>query len=185
LTASKEAFLSKCFAVNLSAAKHFFYILKKIEWECGLECECECGGKDITISPKKQNRQYMDSKDFRRLFDLFHYQRARYPQKNAIVQKEDHRWVPYSTVQCIRQSEKLAAGLLNLGLKKGDCCALIAPAGSTHWLFLDLALQKIGVVVVPIHATATWQDMLYILKDASIKYCLYLFSVTSWTCFLN
>lgn len=113
----------------------------------------------------------MDSKDFRRLFDLLHYQAARYPQKNAIVQKEEHRWVPYATEQCIRQSQKLAAGLLNLGLKKGDCCALIAPAGSTHWLFLDLALQKIGVVVVPIHATATWQDMLFILKDAAIKYC--------------
>ncbi|MCB0643228.1 MAG: AMP-binding protein, partial [Phaeodactylibacter sp.] len=108
--------------------------------------------------------------DFRRLFDLLHYQLSRYPQKNCLAHKSNHKWARFSTKESLHEQQQLAAGLLNLGLKKGDTCALIAPSGSADWIFLDLAMQQVGIVVVPIHATATANDTIYILKDAQVKY---------------
>ena len=108
--------------------------------------------------------------DFRRLFDLLQYQLGRYPQKNCLSQRNGHRWERFSTKNGIERTQKLAAGLLSLGLKKGDRCALIAPSGSADWILLDLAMQQIGIIVVPIHSTSTPNDTIYILKDAQVKY---------------
>ena len=109
--------------------------------------------------------------DFRRLFDILHYQLARYPQKVALAHKQDRQWKTFSTQECIEQINHIAAGLLDLGLKKSEKIALIAHTGSAYWNFIDLAAQQIGGVVVPIHSTASRQHLTYILKDAHVKLC--------------
>jgi long-chain acyl-CoA synthetase len=109
--------------------------------------------------------------DFRRLFDIFHYQQARYPQKVALAHRVDHHWNTFSTQECITWINKISAGLLQLGLKKGDKAALIADTGSAWWNFLDIAMLQIGVVVVPLHDTTHPRDLEFILKDADVKYC--------------
>jgi long-chain acyl-CoA synthetase len=109
--------------------------------------------------------------DFRRLFDLLHYQLARYPQKVALAHKHNHRWQTYSTKASIEIINQASAGLMQEGLKKGDCAAIMTHQGSAIWNLLDFALQQIGVVVVPIHATIHARDMEYILKDAEVKCC--------------
>ncbi|MBK6902778.1 MAG: long-chain fatty acid--CoA ligase [Saprospirales bacterium] len=109
--------------------------------------------------------------DFHRLFDILPYQAAKYPQKVALAHKDHHTWKTYSTEESLREIALFSAGFLHLGLKKGDKAAIISHHGSATWNFLDLALQQIGVVVVPIHSNQSAPNIEYILRDAEAKYC--------------
>ncbi|MBR9919848.1 MAG: long-chain fatty acid--CoA ligase [Bacteroidetes bacterium] len=110
--------------------------------------------------------------DFRRLFDIPSYQLAKYPQKVALAELVDHHWKKYSTRDCIDNINAYAAGLLDLGVKKGDRIALLAFSGSATWVILDLAIQQIGAISVPIHGTAVSETIQYILKHSESKICL-------------
>ncbi len=109
--------------------------------------------------------------NFFRIFDLFHYQHFRYPNQKALVAKENEDWRSYSTEDCIKKIDQVSAGLLHLGLKKGDKVGIISQLGSPQWNFLDFGAQQIGIIVVPIHATVSEDELEYILKDADIKVC--------------
>ena len=109
--------------------------------------------------------------DFRRLFDLLHYQEARFPNKAALLERGDMDWQAWSTEACIRRMHEMSAGLLELGLKRGDRAGIYAPQGSPDWLLLDLAMQQIGVVVVPIHAGLSNEELAYMLKAARVRIC--------------
>jgi long-chain acyl-CoA synthetase len=110
--------------------------------------------------------------DYRRLFELFSYQEFRFPQKVALAQKKGLKWESYSTGECIAQINRVSAGLLELGLKKGDKVAIYAHLGSPKWNFLDLGMQQIGLVVVPIHSTVSEEHLLHILTEADIQLCV-------------
>ncbi|MCB0706089.1 MAG: long-chain fatty acid--CoA ligase [Saprospiraceae bacterium] len=110
--------------------------------------------------------------DFRRLFDIPAYQLTKYPQKVALADLVDHHWKTYSTQDCINEINSYSAGLLDLGVKKGDRIALLANNGSAIWMHLDLAIQQIGAVSVPIHGTALPETIQYILRHAEARICL-------------
>ena len=110
--------------------------------------------------------------DYRRLFELFPYQEFRFPQKVALAQKKGLNWEYYSTQECIALMNRVSAGLLELGFKKGDKAAIYAHIGSPKWNFIDLGMQQIGVVVVPIHSTVSEEHLLHILTEAEIRLCL-------------
>ena len=75
--------------------------------------------------------------DFRRLFDIFPYQQAKFPNKAALVEKQDLGWKKFSTQECIQQINRVSAGLLNLGLKRGEKIAIMTQLGSPRWNFID------------------------------------------------
>lgn len=109
--------------------------------------------------------------DFTRLFDLLPYQAQRYPQQVALAEKINGQWKKYSTEECLKKIDQLSIGFLQLGLKAGDSVGIMSAVGSPPWNFVDLALQQIGVIVVPIHAAIQPAQLTYILKDANIQYC--------------
>ncbi len=110
-------------------------------------------------------------KDFRRLFDILPYQAAKYPQAIAVAHRHLGRWQTFSTQDLLEQTQRTAAGLLDLGLKKGQKVAILANCGSAWWNILDMALHQIGAPIVPIHATASPFDLEFILKDSDALYC--------------
>ena len=110
--------------------------------------------------------------DFRRLFDILPYQQARFPQAVALAYRAGQQWETYSTNDCINEVNRVSAGLLQLGLKRGDKVAILAQGGSPRWVFLDFGMQQIGVVPVPIHATASREELAYILQEAEVLYCI-------------
>lgn len=110
--------------------------------------------------------------DFRRLFDILPYQESRFPNQVALASKAGLRWETYSTEACIRESNRVSAGLMDLGLKRGDKVAIIAPGGSPQWLFLDYGMQQAGIILVPIHAASSLEEVHYILQEAEVLYCV-------------
>ncbi len=110
--------------------------------------------------------------DFRRLFDIFPYQLAIFPQKIALAHREGSKWQKYNTEECLTQINKVSAGLLDLGLIRNDKVALIFDQGSAYWNFLDFGMQQIGVIAVPIHSVIGEKELEYILKDSEVKFCI-------------
>lgn len=109
--------------------------------------------------------------DFQRLFEILPYQLAKYPQKVALAHRDHHRWKSFSTLECIDEVNRYSSGFQKLGLKKGDSAAILSHFGNATWNFLDLGLQQIGTVVVPIHSNLSPDHIEYILRDAGAKYC--------------
>lgn len=110
--------------------------------------------------------------DFRRLFDIFQYQLIRYPQKIALAHQVAGEWIHFSTQDCIQDIERLSAGLLDAGVKKGDKVGLMFESGSAYFNLLDFAILKIGAISVPIHANIHRSDLEHILENASVKICI-------------
>jgi len=109
--------------------------------------------------------------DFRRLFDLLHYQQARFPNKAALLERGHMEWHAWSTEACIQRVDELSAALLGLGLTRGDRAGIYASGGSPDWILLDLALQQIGVVVVPLHVGLHDEELEYMLKASGVRAC--------------
>lgn len=110
--------------------------------------------------------------DFHRLFEILPYQQARFANEKALSIREGDGWRSFSTEACIAEMNKVSAGLLELGIAKGDIVAIIAHAGSPYWNFFDLGAQQIGAIVVPLHGNASAPEIEYILRETEAKVCL-------------
>lgn len=108
-----------------------------------------------------------------RLFDIPALQAKRYPQKIALSNFEQGKWVHFSTADFCENINKASAFLLEKGLKKGDTIAIVGKIGSPYWNMLDFGAQQIGVIVVPILSGISWYQFEYILAEAEIKYIFY------------
>jgi long-chain acyl-CoA synthetase len=74
-------------------------------------------------------------------------------------------WEPVSWDDAWERVDELAHGLLALGLKPGDRLGILGNT-SLEWALLDLALARLGVTVVPIYATSSDRDCVYILEHS-------------------
>lgn len=110
--------------------------------------------------------------EIRRLFDLFDFQLATRRKKVALAYKVGLNWENYSTEYCLAQINQVSAGLIELGLKRGDRVVIIAKIGSPQWLFLDFGLQQIGAVGVPLSPFLSQKDFTFILNETAAKYCI-------------
>jgi long-chain acyl-CoA synthetase len=106
--------------------------------------------------------------ELKRAFDFLDYQLATYPRPDAINAKRNGKWVNYSTQQVVDMANRLSLGLLKLGLAKDDKIAIISP-NCPEWNIVDLAIQQIGCVGVPMYPTITVEDYKYIFRHAEVK----------------
>lgn len=104
-----------------------------------------------------------------RLFDFVYRQLEKNPIEKNIGRKDGDGWMFYSTKELVERSEKLAAGLLKQGFKKGDKIAMVAYKNRPEWMVTDLATQLIGIINVPLYPTISSDDYVYILNDAEVK----------------
>ena len=103
-----------------------------------------------------------------RIFDLLDIQREEFPQEVCIASKVDGNWRAYSTVETIDEAEKLALGLMALGIKPGDKVA-IASGNRNEWCIVDQALLRIGAINIPIYPTSSVEDYAYVLNHADVR----------------
>lgn len=109
--------------------------------------------------------------DFKRLFDILEYQQRRFPQKTALSGIENGVWRSWSTAELLAERERLSAGLLALGFHKNDRIGIFSHCGSPRWAIVDAAMLQIGIVPVPIHATARPDEIAHIARDAGLRAC--------------
>jgi len=110
-----------------------------------------------------------------RLFDCIDQQLAKGGVEGMLVAKENGQWRKYSTREVKDIVDKLSAGLLAMGIGGGDTsvegCDKIAIISKNRpeWVFLDLAVQQIGAVLIPIYPTAIASDITFIFNDTATR----------------
>jgi long-chain acyl-CoA synthetase len=108
-----------------------------------------------------------------RLFDFIHYQKANYPQAKAVGARNDAgEWEYYSTDDIIEKANKVSRGLLKMGVKPGDKVALVVYKNRPEWVIMDIGIQQIGAINVPVYPTISPDDYNYIFNDAGVKLCV-------------
>ncbi len=111
-----------------------------------------------------------------RLFDCLDILMEDAPEVDLLVAKEGGKWKGYKTREVADIVEKLCAGLLAAGVSPHDMTVehrdkiAVLSKNRPEWVFLDLAVQKIGAVLVPIYPTIHVTDLEFVLNDASVKY---------------
>lgn len=106
------------------------------------------------------------------LFELPYFQANKYPQKQSLSAKHiDGFFYSYSSAEVVAAINKVSLGLLQIGLKRGDKIALISYNNRPEWNIMDLGMQQIGVINVPVYPTISPNDYEYIFNDAEVKYC--------------
>ncbi|MCH6233857.1 AMP-dependent synthetase/ligase [Cognataquiflexum rubidum] len=103
-----------------------------------------------------------------RLFDLINFQIATYDKKIALAQKINGSWKTYSSRDLKKIVDNLSLAFLETGIGKGDKVAIISD-NRPEWNFIDLALQQIGAISVPMYPTISADDYNYIFHHAEVK----------------
>jgi long-chain acyl-CoA synthetase len=105
-----------------------------------------------------------------RLFDIPYIQQNDKPNERMFVTKLNGNWEPVSTKNFLEAVINASKGLIGLGVLPGDKIALVSN-NRMEWNILDIAIQQIGGIVVPLYPTISSSDYRYILNDASCKIC--------------
>ena len=105
-----------------------------------------------------------------RLFDIPYFQLNEKPNERMYVTKVNGNWIALSTQEFIDKVSLASRGLIGMGIMPGDKVALVSN-NRIEWNILDIAIQQIGAIVVPLYPTISSSDYHYILNDASCKIC--------------
>ena len=103
-----------------------------------------------------------------RVFDVLQHQLKNYDLEIALAGKKKGAWVTYSTKQFIEMVDYVSFGLLATGVKKGDKIAVIANS-SPEWNFIDMGVQQIGAVHVPLFPNISDEHICHILNETEAE----------------
>ncbi len=111
-----------------------------------------------------------------RLFDCIAYQLEKFPKPDMLAAKENGAWRKYSTKEISETVDALACGLMKIGVSGKDMTVenqdkiAIISGNRPEWLITDMAVQKLGAVLVPIYPTTNNHEIEFIFRDAAVKY---------------
>ena len=92
-----------------------------------------------------------------------------------LAAKEGGRWKTYGTKETAKIVDELSGGLLCLGIGPNDMTVegrdkvAILCKNRPEWVMLDLAVQQIGALLIPVYPTVNVNDLEFILNDARVK----------------
>ncbi len=104
----------------------------------------------------------------RTLAELFIKAAHDHARPDALNYKSGGSWQCIATTELVERAENIALGLYELGLRKGDKAAILAP-NSPDWTIADAGCQVAGIIDVPIYTTLSPASVRYILDDSSSK----------------
>ena len=105
-----------------------------------------------------------------RLFDIPFFQLEKYPNANMFVSKRKGQWEGISTQHFIDKVNLISRGLITLGVNPLDKVAIVS-TNRLEWNIMDIAIQQIGAIVVPVYPNISTNDYRYIFNDAEVKLC--------------
>jgi long-chain acyl-CoA synthetase len=83
------------------------------------------------------------------IIQLFEENVAKYPKNPLLMEKRGDKYESTSYTEAKKNIENYAAGLLSLGIKKGDRMALLSE-GRNDWVYSELAILYTGAINVPL-----------------------------------
>ncbi len=92
----------------------------------------------------------------------------RFPQKKALIFKQDGKFIACSWKELAGRVDSLASAFLEKGLKPGDRIAILSE-NRPEWALVDLAAQHVGLITIPIYPSLTPEEIRYILADGGVS----------------
>ncbi len=89
-----------------------------------------------------------------------------HPARDALIHTEAGLRYTYQVL--LWEIGRVARGLLDLGIAQGDRVALWAP-NIAEWIIAQLALARIGAILVPIEPGADPEDLVYLLDQSGAR----------------
>ncbi len=99
------------------------------------------------------------------LYLSFKESALKHNKRTALLWKDKNKWRKISFEETLNKINKLAEGLLSVGVSPGDNVAIFSE-NKPEWLISDLALNKVKAISVPIHYTNKKPLVEYILEDS-------------------
>jgi fatty-acyl-CoA synthase len=90
----------------------------------------------------------------------------RYPYNLALVHHE--RDIRYEYGRFLAEVDRVARGLMKIGIGRGDKVALWAP-NIPEWIISQMAVAKLGSILVPIDVGAGTDDVRYVLEQSGCR----------------
>ena len=105
----------------------------------------------------------------RTIADLLPRAAALYGDAPAVLFKTPAgEWLNRSFAEVGEIVEKLALGLIALGIDKGDKVSILANT-RPEWTYVDFAALSVGAIVVPIYQTNSAEECQYVLENSDAK----------------
>lgn len=95
---------------------------------------------------------------FTRVFEILTYQRSKFPQQKALNIFINGSWRSYSIDEIQSRADAISAWFIGSGFNSGDKIAIVPDLGRPEWIILDFACQQAGLVVVPLHVSASLDE---------------------------
>ena len=103
---------------------------------------------------------------------LFESSVVKYPNNVLVWEKEDGQYKGISFSEIKERVYRLAAGLLTLGVEKGDRVALLSE-GRSEWLISELAILYLGAINIPLSVKINEPDELsFRIKHAECRWVI-------------
>ena len=99
------------------------------------------------------------------IIELIQSSCQKYPNATALREKKNKRWQTITYADLWRDSDKVAAGLEQLGISQNSHIALLAPS-SMCWITTYLGVLKQGGVVIPIDKDLKQNELRHVLIDS-------------------
>lgn len=100
--------------------------------------------------------------------DIVRLNAKRHPDKAALIMEDEI----YSHEQLNRQVNKLANGLLSMGIGMGDRVAMLA-LNCIECVTVNFAVAKCGAIVVPVNFRYRKDELVYVINNSGSKVLLY------------
>ena len=105
------------------------------------------------------------------IFQFFARTASLHPEKPALMHKADGAYQSTIFAQLSRTVGEIAAGLTERGVRPGDKIGIYS-YNRPEWVMADLAIIKLGAVVVPVYHTLPEDSVRYILNDAGVSHLI-------------
>jgi long-chain acyl-CoA synthetase len=92
----------------------------------------------------------------------------RFPEKTGYMFKRDDVYHSLKFIEVHSSVNKIAAGLINLGISKGDK-VLILSENRVEWAIADYAILSIGAITIPIYPTLLPTHVEFIINNSEGK----------------
>lgn len=109
--------------------------------------------------------------EVKRLFDIPQYRKQTRKDRPVFACKRNCVWEKHDVDEYIAKSEQFSYGLMSMGVERGENIALIS-SGRPEWNYIDIAVQQIGAIIVPIYPTISEEDYLFILSNSEVRYII-------------
>ena len=108
----------------------------------------------------------------KRIFDILTTYLQKHPdQKIALAKKDNGEWKKYSIREYVDTTNIISYALIKLGIEKDDKVAIIS-SNRPEWNILDMAIQQVGAVTVPIYPTISKEDYRVVINNSEAKFVM-------------